>query len=316
MRQINLLYGKYVINASSELTPTIRISPFQTSDLWIPSQTDKQIAVDYLKGRFGDYYIFDKARNALAWALSSYDLQHDDIVTILTTSGNYYVSGCVTETIEKFCKWNREINNRTKVILVNHEFGYPYEQLDSLKKNGLPIIEDCAHTFVSRDSQNLIGTVGEYVIYSLPKYFPMQIGAILVKNYSKASKRPVAVDEVEDYVLEHLALQIPNIQKINEKRLENHDYLCSNLRHLGITPFLNRNDGVVPGVFLFKWEERVDYPLLKRFMQANGVESSVFYGENAFFLPCHFRLGKNELEYIVSLLSFFSMNTDVVRQVI
>jgi dTDP-4-amino-4,6-dideoxygalactose transaminase len=139
---------------------------------------------NYFKERFKNqnFTYTLTGRLAIQKSLQHYNLQPNDVVTILTTSNNFYISGCVTAEIEKFCKWNREISDKTKLIFVNHEFGVPYENLEELKKYKLPIIEDCAHSFFSEDDKSEIGKVGDFAIYSFPKIFPIQIGGLLVSN--------------------------------------------------------------------------------------------------------------------------------------
>lgn len=93
---------------------------------------------------------------------------------------------------------------------------------------------------------------------------------------------------------------------IIEKRLWNYNYLKEQLMPIGISPFFDLEEGVVPGVFLFSWRDDIDYPKLKEFMQRNGVESSVFYGKNAYFIPMHHNLAKNELDYMIDLLRYYN----------
>ncbi len=64
---------------------------------------------------------FQPTRGSMSRGHSVGGLPPDDVVTILTTSGNFYISSCVTAEIEKFCKWDREITDQTKVIFVNHK---------------------------------------------------------------------------------------------------------------------------------------------------------------------------------------------------
>lgn len=92
------IYDGFIINPTVEVTPTIRISPFIEKDL-NRLNVDIEIAKEYLRERFGEYLLTIKARDAISLALSYYDLVHDDVVTILTTSGNYYISSCVTREI-------------------------------------------------------------------------------------------------------------------------------------------------------------------------------------------------------------------------
>jgi degT/dnrJ/eryC1/strS aminotransferase len=298
-------YNNYIINPTVELTPSIRISPFK-EDNFSCLNVDESIALQYLSDRFGDYMLTMKARDAICLALSYYNLQPNDVVTILTTSNNFYISSCVTNSIEKYCLWSREITDRTKVIFVNHEFGYPYMKLESLLNYGLPIIEDCAHSFVSMDTGFKTGTVGDFVIYSLPKFFPMQIGGVLVADKLKLDslKNEISL-EAESYILRHLSLDINNIASFVSIRLDNYRYLQKKLENLGIRPFFPLESETVPGVFLFTWMDNVDYSSLKIFMQKNGVESSVFYGKKAFFVPIHHRLGRQHLDYIATLLKYY-----------
>ena len=121
-------------------------------------------------------------------------LKDDDIVTILTTSGNFYISSCVTEEIEKFCQWNREITPETKVILVNHEFGTIYPDMKNLVSLGIPIIEDCCPSFFSQDNDNKAGRYGDFAVYSFSKIFPIQFGGLLVNN-NKLHTDGSAIDE-------------------------------------------------------------------------------------------------------------------------
>ena len=93
--------------------------------------------------------------------------------------------------------------------------------------------------------------------------------------------------------------------EIKQKRLLNYELLKKRLSCLDIRPFWENKEGTIPGVFLFRWLNDIDYPSLKKFMQANGVESSVFYGQNAFFIPLHDFISEDDIEYIYTLLEFF-----------
>ena len=292
----NKYFHDYIVDAASELTPAIRISPFQNENLCVP-KCSEDIAKEYLNSRFLNYIITVKGREAIDIALSHYKLDRDDIVSIVTTSENFYISSCVTKCIEKYCSWSRVISDRTKVIFVNHEFGYPHEQLRKLQSYGLPIIEDCAHAFISEDSESLIGHIGDFVIYSLPKFFPMQIGGLLVSDKHDVSRHDYLDEDTRKNILKHLSSNIPAIDTFIKVRLKNYEYLCEQLSPIGICPFFNLGENVVPGVFLFKWLPNINYPALKEFMQRNGVESSVFYGQNAFYIPIHQNLDQNQLNF-------------------
>ena len=54
---------------------------------------------------------------------------------------------------------------------------------------------------------------------------------------------------------------------------------------------------------MFQTPAGVDLPALKTFVQEQGIESSVFYGEQAFFVPVHERLAPADLEYFAQVVS-------------
>lgn len=301
----NILFRANVIEPSEELTPVIRIAPYSNKYLYRRKADNNEIikCKEYLEDRFDNYIILPKARVCISECLKYYKLKQDDVVTILTSSGKPYISGCVTKEIEQYCLWTREITSRTKLILVNHEFGYPFKSWNLIKDLNIPIIEDCAYAFGTEDTE--MGKYGDFVIYSLPKFFPMQLGAILKSN------KIVNIQEDSDihsYVINSLAQEVPYIEEIKNKRIQNYNYLTQNLSQLGITPFFERENGVIPGTYIFTWGTEVCYPALRKYMEANGVECSVFYGADAFFIPMNHNLEIAELDYMIDLLMFYSNN--------
>jgi dTDP-4-amino-4,6-dideoxygalactose transaminase len=306
-----MLADKYVVSSERFLQPSYRISPFMTRDVSKNKRLNTSSDIDdYFQNRFNskNYIYTASGRSAINQALSKLRLKRDDVVTIFTTSGNYYISGCVTTEIEKYCKWSRIMENNTKVILVNHEFGFPYEKLSELKKYDLPIIEDCAHSFVSQNHEKTVGTIGSYVIYSLPKFFPIQIGGLLVSNIENELNGNISEEE-EEYIKNVLSNYVANINEIIKKRIENYRYLESKLGELGFTARFELCDDLhCPGVYLFRINKDIDINKVKIFFQSHGIECSVFYNETSFFLPVHQRLTFDDLDYFVILIKYFVEN--------
>lgn len=295
----NIVYGNMIINPTKELTPSITIAPFSTDPT--PSYNDEIDIKTIIPTTLTNITIVDKGRNALLITLKELNLSSNDYVTILTPSNNLYVSSCVTKQIDKVCKWNRVINDRTKAILVIHEFGYRYTDIIRIQSLGLPIIEDCAYSFFT----DTVGMYGDYAIYSLPKALPMQAGGII------ASKHQInyhCETSLEEYVKNKLRYWHPLIKEIAATRLNNYYYLTTKLAELNIKPYFRKRKGEIPSVFLFKWHPYVNYEVLKSFLQQNGVECSVFYGTNAFFIPCHQNLKRSDLDYMIDLIMYFSNN--------
>lgn len=308
----------FVLNPDPYSLPSYRIGPFKTSDLSKNHYLPQSNKIDnYFRQRFSgrDYAYTENGRRAIYLALQSLNLKKSDVVTILTTSNNFYISGCVTAEIEKFCQWSREIIPQTKVIFVNHEFGFAYPHPQKLKEYGLPIIEDCANTFFTESEEVNPGTVGDYVIYSFPKTFPLQVGGLLVSNNLGNIKHKCLKDgEFLNHIKNVLSNYIDSKDQIIEKRLFNYNYLKSEFFKLGFTQRFQIGKGTVPSVFMFKTEgHTIDLPALKNHFYAHGVQCSVFYGEEAFFIPVHQALVQDDLDYFVAVMrSFINKQTNEV----
>ena len=300
----------FVINPDPYSLPSYRIGPFRTSDLSLNHNLPvSYLADEYFNERFSskDLIYTINGRKAINIALGYYNLDRDDVVTIFTTSGNFYISGCVTREIESFCKWSRKIEPETKIILVNHEFGYPFPDLHTLKKYGLPIIEDCAGSFFSHDKYDNVGNIGDFVIYSFPKMFPLQIGGLLVSNLDREISREGQADALTaSHIRNVVSHYIGSRDEIIKKRISNFNYLKEKFGSLGLQVRFKDNDGVVPGVFMFETGNRgLDLTELKKYYYEHGVQCSVFYGEEAFFIPVHQALNEHDMNYFYEVIKSF-----------
>ena len=300
----------FILNPDPYSLPCYHIGPFMTNDVTLNTNLHENNDIEYylaerFKGKEFSYTY--NGREAIHTALSCFNLHKDNVVTILTTSDNFYISGCVTHEIEKFCRWSRKIESETKVIFINHEFGYPYNELLKIKKLGFPIIEDCAHSFFSQDENNTTGTVGDFVIYSFPKMFPLQIGGLLVSNgESEIPELKLLSKGEKRYIINVLSKYINFKNEIIDKRLTNYKYLASKFSEIGLMERFQLNDGIVPGVFMFrKGKHRIDLPELKKHFYAHGIQSSVFYGEESFFIPVHQALNETDLDYFLEVIKSF-----------
>lgn len=245
------------------------------------------------------------ARSALDIALSTLDLAPSDSVAIFTTTDNFYISRCVTDTIARHCRWARQVVPGTKAILLNHEFGFTSDAIAKLAGHGLPLIEDCAYSYLSQTATDDIGVQAEFVICSLPKIYPVPFGGELHYAQSMAAKVE-AVTPTTDFhtVLGPVIRKLQaNRDAIAARRRENHDRLEELFLEQGVFARMQMRAGDVPGTFMFRLPESVDQDRFKVAMHANGIESSVFYGEHSYFIPCHQNLTMTDLNYIAQVTS-------------
>ena len=300
----------FVLNPDPFLLPAYRLCPFKTDYIGMNSELPQDdFAIAYFNKKFGEgqwHYTYN-GREAINLALESYGLDIKDVVTILTTSQNFYISSCVTSTIEKFCKWNRKIIPETKLILVNHEFGYPYPEMEKLVATGLPIIEDCCTTFFSQDEKEKIGKYGDFSTYSFPKFFPIQIGGILVNNTNNNPLQKSILNPIEvEYIQNVLSNQLKSETVLLQKRQTVYEYALQLLLPLGFTVRFLLNENCVPYTLVLNNNRIIkDLNNLKLYLTQNGIQSSVFYGEDAFFIPCHQNLAFLDLDYFSKVLNDF-----------
>lgn len=299
----------FFVNPDPFLVPSYRMSPFTTASITTNNQLpEDNFATDYFDKRFGIgnwNYTFN-GRQAIEIALEKYNLTKSDVVTILTTSQNFYISSCVTKTIEKFCQWNRAIVPETKVILVNHEFGFPYKEMEALLKLNIPIIEDCCTTFFSQDKENKIGHYGDFSVYSFPKFFPIQVGGLLVSNKNNFDLIEYVENDFKNYVSKVISHQLKNAYHLLNKRAENYNYALSKFKSLGFEVRFQNNDLIVPYALLLKNNSIIkDLNQLKEFLNQNGIQNSVFYGEDAFFITNHQYLSFTDIDYICHCFEVF-----------
>jgi dTDP-4-amino-4,6-dideoxygalactose transaminase len=304
-----MIVDGFVVNPDQYLIPDYKISPFRSIDIGINRDLSFSDQSDrYFQKRFLGKNIFytENGRQAIHLTLSQFHLGKNDCVTIFTTSNNFYISSCVTKEIEKFCLWSRKIENNTKILFVNHEFGFPYENLRLLKEQyHIPIIEDCAHAFYSDNAEHSVGKVGDFVIFSFPKFFRIQVGGILVADQKYHIKESIDAQS-KTYIQKVISHYIDDIDAISEKRKQHYRYLKNKIKLLRLETRFDLAENTTPGVFMFKVPEDWNTVELKKYFWRQGVESSVFYNESAYFLPVHQELSMNDLDYLITILTQFN----------
>ncbi len=288
----------FISNPDQFLMPSIRISPFKTKHIGLTYKSKNNFAFDYFNEKFGkdNWRYTINGREAIKIALKQYNLKKNDIVTIITTSNNYYISSCVTNEIDKVCQWNREIVPETKILFVNHEFGYPYEKMDQLLKLKIPIIEDFCTSFFINNKENKIGLKSDFSIYSFPKFFPVQIGGLLVSNSQKIGNINSVIKTKEiEYIENIMSYHLENEDKLLNKRKINFKFALDLYCKIGFSLRFKQDDKIIPSLLLLKNNGIInELKLMKEYLSNNGIQSSVFYGEDTFFVPNHQNLTKNE----------------------
>jgi len=308
--------NSYLLSFTENNHPSFLLIPFRNEDIFNNSQINTKYnfnLVKMLQDRYPDKYVTltSSGRHALKLVLEDImnKIKYSE-VSIKTTSDKKYISSCVTDMIEKLnLRWTRKHHNSHKVSLFNHEFGYVDESLNNRNHKNSFNIEDCAFSFDSKYNDNsLCGTKSQYAIFSLSKFFPIQIGGFLLSDTPIDNK----LDDPKTirYISNVVGYYFNMIDEWSESRLILKQYYIETFGNLNIKNYFEYNSNDVPGVFLFQVGENVNLPLLKKYFWKRGVQCSVFYGENAFFLPLNQFTTKRHIDYYYELYLNFLENNE------
>ncbi|WP_318840371.1 DegT/DnrJ/EryC1/StrS family aminotransferase [Providencia sp. PROV083] len=239
------------------LNPVYRISPFTTSDyakniqrINARHEHEHEHEKLIIKNGYNTYFT-ESGRQAIQYYLASLQLNCDDEVTIITTTSSYYISSCVTATVEKYCKWNRQVTNKTKCIIVIHEFGKLYENVQQLLQYNIPILEDFAHSFSALTHTENIH--GDAAIFSLSKFLPINSGGLIL---SKAKLLEIKNSDEYCYFYKIYSNKIPIFIR-KRKLIEN--YYIKKFQELNLRPYFTYRNDEAPGVFVVNINKPIDY---------------------------------------------------------
>jgi len=142
-------------------------------------------------------HFFFSARYALSGAIRALGMGAGDRVLIPSYSCGTEVDPFLDQQVGiRFYRIRRDmsidmedlierIDNTTRAILVTHYIGFP-QPIGAVKRicaeQGLLLIEDCAHAFLSEVDGSSVGTFGDASIFSLRKTLPIPNGGVLVVN--------------------------------------------------------------------------------------------------------------------------------------
>jgi hypothetical protein len=91
-----------------------------------------------------------------------------------------------------------------------------------------------------------------------------------------------------------------------ERRNKNFEYALQLFSALGFSERFPKTADIVPSTMLLRNNGVIkDLSALKSYLSKNGIQSSVFYGEDGFFIPNHQSLDKTEIDFLFAVISFY-----------
>jgi dTDP-4-amino-4,6-dideoxygalactose transaminase len=256
----------------------------------------------YLNKDFGVFT--PNGRSALALVLNHLELNRSDEIWITTSFDYPNVSSCVTSTVFNFCKPSRVFSSATRAVLMIHEFGVVHPRRDEIlklcKQQGIPLIEDCAHTFMSRDAGGYrAGEAGDWTIISFPKFYPVRRGGMLLGREEINVQDDLTEAALVD--LKNVSGMIAQTDAYGQARREVLQSMITATKHLGLTSPMFDVEGDVVGWFfpvlvpnaLFYFES----------LLARGVDCCIWHGTQIVALPLHQYLTSADLSFMFDALA-------------
>jgi len=110
---------------------------------------------------------------------------------------------------------------RHQVLLVTHYFGFPQpiERLQTLcRDHRVWLLEDCAHAFLGRHNNRLLGSYGDIAIFSLRKTLPLPDGGAVVIGHPDLHKiSPTAKPKIFSVSKKAVKLTLDRLFLISEE---------------------------------------------------------------------------------------------------
>ncbi len=186
----------------------------------------KQLLADFFKVPYEQIYLFAAGRMGLYTALKAMQLSNKDEVVVcgytcvvVTNAVKYTGASIVYVDIDEntlninYDKLIAAINERTKVLIIPHNYGIVDESIVVIKKQfpALIVIEDAAHTFGSENVQGIkAGLLGDASFFSFEYSKPITTGmggCLIVNNPYLKEKVDKIYQEIESFPTK-LALKI------------------------------------------------------------------------------------------------------------
>lgn len=242
------------------------------------------------------------ARSAISLALSSLRLERSDEICVVTTFDYPNVSSCVTSTIFNYCKPSRIISCATKAVIVIHEFGVPYKNMQLLADEchtlNIPLIEDCAHTIDSMFNGVKVGTFGDWIICSVPKIFPASSGGLLLGR--PVSYLPTTHDLKQiSTVIDETSIHLGNLSSMSQMRRIVYHRLTEYVTNMKLNPLFEVTSEITPCFF------PVHVPDVQKLMEVAtlaNIECGLWHGTNIVVFPCHQYLSEYEISRIAQVI--------------
>lgn len=313
---LNFAVEKYpIILKKPFYVPVIRLSPFRSIREKLPERSAGRA-----KRLDGDVTFFPRGSYALYAALKHAGVKSNDLVCVLKTFNNSFISGCVTNAIEKTgAQWRLHdvIRSGTTALVVVHEFGIPIYRDEDLhtiaiaRAAGIQIIEDCAWR-----TRPVLENV--WSVLSLQKMFDINYGGLLLGV------------KIPDDVLWSLGcLDVVKRERfLWEPKFEATGFIDARIKLWKQYDDLVLADGMepdvrvdfrsmidagtwIPTIYMQKFGSGEEADAVVARLEEFGIQAGRYWGSSSIYLPIHQTMTSEEVEYMFAVVrGYFNLCRD------
>ncbi|HSX06272.1 MAG TPA: DegT/DnrJ/EryC1/StrS family aminotransferase [Candidatus Saccharimonadia bacterium] len=290
-----------IIFSPPQILPSITLNPFRGSDIVTYKEDVGTESLARLSEYFGKQFtVLPGVSYALRALLQHLALPGGSNVALYKTFSEAPVLAEITATIDMFATIQSKVDDDTKAVVVVHQYGYPYEKLDDLRREctgkGIPLIEVCP---AISDGKGIgrPGTVSDYAIFSLPQILPMQYGAI-IKGLVISDEENWENYKLLDYfkrqiIATALVGQLQRLDEAKGARHHNWQYIADLFRRDGFEVVDTLSEVIYPWVLRVRMS---DAKAARDRYEQFGVETEAT--DDILCVPIHQNLSIGELDYI------------------
>jgi hypothetical protein len=280
-----------------DIIPQILISPFSYQNMGPgKDELEPELMDGFTKGK--KWRLLPRASAGISLLKELIGMEN---VSVFTTFGTHYISGCILDAFEGV-RISRKFTPSSDALFVIHEWGIEHPDLQDLKEvsleNDIPLIEDCALTMRSD-----IGITGDYILHSFPKVLPMQFGGMisgdLPDDLDRRFPQFLSQGRKRELILSQLTCHIGSLHENFARRIENWNYLDGIFETAGLGSFFDLGPRDVPYIYMLRTKKSEE---LSNILSDFGIEAGVYWKNDGLFLPCHQNLGNYQLDYIAGVV--------------
>jgi len=234
--------------------------------------------------------LFSTARAALSSAVVAMTRRGGTLPFVETTSRSVYLSGCIPQVLGRV---SRSMPEQSEVAIFASDFGFktdrPLEQFQ-IYDDAWSLDLNFAEVFLERS--------GRVYISSLPKVFGLPFGGLAMLSEDIELESDLTKSQ-EATLRMLLNSKIPQLEAISSRRRENLLYLEKKMNPWELQ--FSEKSTNFPGAAVVKPKFSFNEEDFKTRINAHGVRSTSFFGNQAALIPVHQGLSRLDLDYLLDL---------------